>query len=425
MSDAPKVSVIVPMYNPGKTILRGLRSLREQTLKDIEIILVDDGSREETLAGARKAAMKDQRIRILNTGINAGAGIARNRGIENACGEYLAFMDADDYISPDYLAVLYQKAELCQADISKGLTIETKLKGIKRQLQPDHAMNDSIRRGLKRGKQLYTLFTSGHCSAIYNRQWVESHKIRYGSSRYGEDTTFLLRACAAAKRIVLDDRACYYHVESRDSLSKHVTVERLNEQLKALHEQIDYLIGEFGSNIALNYELIRIRWPLGVYAAVKRHGIIAADDNTFLDELRSEVMRLPNLPALVKYSPMIGALVEYRENLCSMVVLRIEGDHEENARIESIVRCFRFASLHPERKDLYRGPLLESLERAAAYLLGLDKYHTKGVSVMEKAAFTCRLYSELRKNVDLPFCKKYMREEQPLKKICSSGKSKK
>ena len=62
MSDKPKVSVIVPMYNPGSVICRGLQSLRRQTLKDIEIVLVDDGSREETLIDVRKEAAEDDRI---------------------------------------------------------------------------------------------------------------------------------------------------------------------------------------------------------------------------------------------------------------------------------------------------------------------------------------------------------------------------
>ena len=119
MSDMPKVSVIVPMYNPGQMIQRGLNSLRNQTLRDIEIILVDDCSDESTLTEAKAAASEETRIRVLKTEVNSGPGIARNIGIDNAVGEYLAFMDADDFLAPECLEILYDTAQKYQADIAQ------------------------------------------------------------------------------------------------------------------------------------------------------------------------------------------------------------------------------------------------------------------------------------------------------------------
>ncbi len=421
MSDQPKVSVIVPMYNPGNVIQRGLRSLRAQYLKDIEILLVDDGSREETLSEAKKAAEEDERIRILHTEENGGAGIARNLGIEHACGEYLAFVDADDFIAPDFLSLLYKKAKLYQADIAKGTLIHVSQNGERKKAQPAKGENPEIRGGLKKAKPLYTLFRSNHYSAIYRRAWIMDGKIRYGTSRYGEDSTFLLKVTADTKRIVFDDRACYYLVDHPDSLMNRMPEERLDAQLLSLREQVDFLIGHFGENIDPEYEIQRIQWTLGLQAAAVRLGGMEQKADAFLDGIRAEVLRLPNLPRLVLYSPMTGALTEYRANLSSVIMRKIERKHEEDAMIECIVRCFRFASFHPGRTDLYDMPIKDSLERGFGYVFGMDPFHEKGLPLKEKAAFTLKLTDELRKNVDPHFWERKLKEWLTPKKLLSAG----
>lgn len=420
MSDTPKVSVIVPMYNPGDIILRGLRSLRGQTLKDIEIILVNDGSEEETLLAARKAASEDPRIRILDLEINSGAGIARNIGIENACGEYLAFMDADDYMAPDFLELLYRKATIYQADIAKGSLIHVANNGVRKKIQPSNSENTAIRNGLKKGKPLYALFRFDHYSAIYKRQWMWDHSIQYGTSRYGEDSTFLLKTGANTKRVVFDDRANYYLVDQPDSLMKRITERRLDEQLLALREQVDYLIDRFGEDIEPDYEMQRIRWTLGVQAAAVRHGNMDQKADAFLSGIQTEVLRLPNLASLVIYSPMVGALVEFRENLCSILMWETERN-EEDAVIESITRCFRFASLHPGRKDLYEAPIRESLVRGFGYMWGVDHFHDRGLSLKRKNEFTGKLIDELRRNVDPLFWEKNLKKWLAPKKLLPEG----
>lgn len=422
MSDTPKVSVIVPVYNPGNLVLRGLRSLCRQTLTDIEILLVNDGSRKETLTEVRKAAEEDKRIRILKTEVNSGAGIARNLGIENACGKYLAFMDADDYISPDFLELLYRKAELYRAEIAKGSLIHVSQNGKIKKTQTSGGENSKIRNGIKDGLPLYTLFRFDHYSAIYHREWIQACNIRYGNSRYGEDSTFLLRATAEAKHMVFDDRASYYLVDQPDSLMKHMTQNRLEEQLLALHEQVDYLIGHFGETIDPDYEMQRIRWTLGVQAAAVRQGNLEQQADAFLNGIQAEVMRLPNLPELVIYSPMVGALVEYRENLCSILMRDTEQNYEENALIESITRCFRFASFHRERRDLYEAPLRESLKRGFGYMWGKDGFHDKGLSLRRKVRFTGKLIDELRRNTDPLFWKINMKQWLAPRKLFAEGK---
>ena len=106
------VSVIIPMYNVKNYIGECISSIQKQTLKNIEIIVIDDVSTDGSLQIVNKIARDDIRIHILSTNKNSGAGFARNLGIEAAKGEYCIFMDADDfYYDNECLEFLYKKAK--------------------------------------------------------------------------------------------------------------------------------------------------------------------------------------------------------------------------------------------------------------------------------------------------------------------------
>mgnify|MGYP003242933093 CR=1 FL=1 len=110
-----KISVIVPVYNAEDTLETALSSVFMQTLTDIEILCINDGSTDHSADVLTSAQRRDGRVRCL-TQENAGAGIARNKGIAEAKGEYIAFLDADDEWMPEYLATqygLYQKYPEC------------------------------------------------------------------------------------------------------------------------------------------------------------------------------------------------------------------------------------------------------------------------------------------------------------------------
>jgi glycosyltransferase involved in cell wall biosynthesis len=110
-----KVSVIVPVYNAEKEVKRCLDSLRRQTLKEIEIIAVDDGSTDNSLAVLKKYAAFDKRIKVISQK-NAYVGAARKRGLAEAQGEYVGFVDNDDFVSPNYYEKLYETAKANNAD---------------------------------------------------------------------------------------------------------------------------------------------------------------------------------------------------------------------------------------------------------------------------------------------------------------------
>lgn len=112
----PKVSIIVPVYNAEKYLERCISSLRNQSLEDIEIILIDDSSTDSSLEICNKAAEEDFRIKVIHK-VNEGAGMARNAALKIATGEYIGFADSDDFVEKDMFETLYEKAIKYSSDL--------------------------------------------------------------------------------------------------------------------------------------------------------------------------------------------------------------------------------------------------------------------------------------------------------------------
>lgn len=113
----PKISVIIPVYNVEKYIERAVRSAINQTFKDIEILIIDDCGQDNSMQIAEDFAKADSRIKILKHEKNKGLGEARNTGIEQAEGDYICFLDSDDYIEKELLEITYETARRESADI--------------------------------------------------------------------------------------------------------------------------------------------------------------------------------------------------------------------------------------------------------------------------------------------------------------------
>ena len=112
-----KISVILPVYNVARDLPRCLNSIINQTYSNLEIILVNDGSPDQSFQICQDFANQDQRIKVINQA-NAGRGRARNRGMAAASGDFLAFVDPDDYLTPTYFEHLYQQIHKNDSDIA-------------------------------------------------------------------------------------------------------------------------------------------------------------------------------------------------------------------------------------------------------------------------------------------------------------------
>ena len=119
MTAQPKISVIIPVYNAENYLRKCLQSVCEQSLKDLEIICINDGSTDNSQEILERFAADDSRIRIIKQS-NTGLSATRNKGIFLAKGEYLGFVDADDWINPDFYNTLYSAADNKNADVALG-----------------------------------------------------------------------------------------------------------------------------------------------------------------------------------------------------------------------------------------------------------------------------------------------------------------
>ena len=191
-----KVSVIVPAYNAEKYIDKCLESLINQTLKDIEIIVVNDGSKDNTLEKINKYS--DKRIKLLNLKENKGIGHARNEGIKKALGEYIGFVDSDDYVDKNMFEKMYEKASKEKLDIvvcDFYKQIENTNQTIK-EIIPNFKNTT-----LKNNSNLLLDINLAPWNKIYKRKLIVDNKIHFDEKLKYEDVPFVVKSLDKAKNI--------------------------------------------------------------------------------------------------------------------------------------------------------------------------------------------------------------------------------
>ena len=200
-----KISVIIPIYNAEKYLSKNLESIKNQTIKEIEILCIDDGSTDSSCEIAEKFAEEDNRFVVIRQK-NGGAGAARNNGIRHAKGKYLSFLDADDFFEPNMLQMAYEKAEETKADFvvfnsdqyyEKSNEFKTVNWVVRYQELPPYqpfnrrAMTDNI----------FKVFVGWAWDKLYNREWVVTNDLWFQEQRSSNDMLFVFSALAEAKRI--------------------------------------------------------------------------------------------------------------------------------------------------------------------------------------------------------------------------------
>ena len=213
--DTAKISVIIPMYNAEKFIRQCLISVLSSKFKDYEVIVVDDCSKDNSVAEVKKiSAYFDGRLKLLSTEKNSGgAGIPRNIGIKNAAGKYITFIDNDDMILPTTLENFYDTAEFYGADVVyaekyfimhegeelKGKDLKVTFGNtVEELINVPTLESDDIYERLRRdmaGK--FLILPWGKC---YRRDFLLENKIDFPQMRLAEDLTFCFKCLCLAKK---------------------------------------------------------------------------------------------------------------------------------------------------------------------------------------------------------------------------------
>lgn len=208
-----KISVIVPVYNAEDWLQDALASLQRQTYADFEVILVDDGSTDGSADICRKMCGQDPRFRIISQS-NYGVSMARNAGLDHARGEWIAFMDADDEMPSDALAVMMEHAVKSGTDIIAGKyvrAIPTRMPyGEGKSMTVDS--DSAIMVGLYQKRIL-----NSPCGVLYRATVFNGRNpLRFRKGRY-EDLDIFYQAFERTDRICILDRTVYFYRDNPDS----------------------------------------------------------------------------------------------------------------------------------------------------------------------------------------------------------------
>ncbi len=315
----PKVSIVVPVYNTEKYLKQCVESLISQTLEEIEIVIVDDGSKEECANLCDELSKTDDRIKVIHKQ-NGGSGLARNTGIEAATGEYIGFVDSDDYVDLKMYKSLYDAAVKNDADLClSGISF---VGGNTFSKSGDYAekhyfQNDTIfeNEGVKElllgvigalpNEPDDSRYGVSVCKNIFKTSVLKDKKIEFLSERkiMSEDTLFMVDFIKCCKRAVGIHGAFYCYRRNDESFSKSYMPDRFEKVLiflSCLEEHIKDVVKRE------EYELYLNRLTQGYGRVVASQEIVhAKDKNLGYFSLRRR------LKGICTNEKVVGALKNY------------------------------------------------------------------------------------------------------------------
>ena len=233
----PLICIIIPVYNVEPYLARCLDSVISQTLRDLDIILIDDGSTDRSGAICDEYAARDDRVRVLHTP-NQGVSAARNSGIllsMGSPGKYLTFIDSDDWIEPDMCAVLLELITRSGADVVTGGELCEFPDETVSCLQPDAQYDSLTAVKLLLQRKLLTM--------MHNKLWKKELFLEtaFPEGKLYEDLALMYKLYMNCGRIVSTSFAGYHYIQREDSISHHHTVPGLLDYFDAFRERYEVI----------------------------------------------------------------------------------------------------------------------------------------------------------------------------------------
>lgn len=240
------ISVIVPIYNSELTLERCIDSILSQTYTDFELLLIDDGSQDGSLSICETYATKDTRIRIYHQ-INNGVSSARNLGLSLALGEWISFIDSDDWVDDDYLMSMIKKLSSSNADlIVSGFVVEgdqwSKEYSFENAFIKLDNNNSSYFHKLVRSRLLF-----GPCCKLFNSRIIRDNAISFPINvSYGEDRLFNYSYLRYCKSLVVSSKNTYHYSHNNPQSLSSRRVNNMFELQYAQWKSLWSLYEQFG-----------------------------------------------------------------------------------------------------------------------------------------------------------------------------------
>lgn len=260
----PDISILIPLYNVEKYILKCIQSIQNQTLKNWELILIDDGSKDSTLNIIQQEEKKDSRIHVYSYE-NAGVSVARNRALEHVHSPYLTFIDSDDYIHPNMLEDMLEFMKDHKCDIvTCGYFIDFPKWKLPTRLCPKKCMNTKEAIDLliqKKGMDNYAW------GKIYKKECFENIQFPVHANEF-EDAYTIFKVILKAKKIGAYPKRYYHYVQREGSLTHHMDLKTVydmrasfeyqEKELKKLYPNDDFHfdIQYFNADMMLIYTIL-------------------------------------------------------------------------------------------------------------------------------------------------------------------------
>ena len=229
----PEISLIIPVYNAEKYLLEALKSVTEQTFKNFEAIVVNDGSTDKSCEIASKFANKYENFKIINQE-NMGTGEAKNTGIKNSKGKYIAFLDSDDFLAPNFLESLYKLLIETNADISycnfNLYHTKTKIS-----IYMPFTAKSGIYESEKAFAKLISDVSLHHFpwNKLYKKSLFTENDIKFYNMFY-EDVATCPKIFYYAKRVAVTSKPLYYYRRHKKSLIAVMDSSKINDFVKSL-----------------------------------------------------------------------------------------------------------------------------------------------------------------------------------------------
>lgn len=238
------ISVIVPIYNAEQYLSNCVESICRQTYRDLEIILIDDGSTDHSLDICNALAKKDSRIQVIHKQ-NSGPSESRNMGLDTARGEYISFVDSDDYAHPQMLETLLKALINTDSDIAMCDFQYADKQHDEIQLKADPQVK------IYREDEMFELLWSENVKIVV--QWNKLYKrkifsdLRFPVGKINEDTYIAHRQLNHCNQLVYIDQKLYIYVQHSGSIMATMSCKRINDTIEAYEDRIRFFI-ERGRN---------------------------------------------------------------------------------------------------------------------------------------------------------------------------------
>lgn len=301
------ISIIVPVYNVEKYINRCVDSILNQTYKNLEIILVDDGSTDYSGKICDEYEKKDRRIKVIHTE-NKGVGIARNQGLETCHGEYIMFVDPDDYLSKDAVQVLYDRVMIDSSDMAIGKHIDVYDDGSKNGNFCDFYDNVILSRNE------FFLNIHNYSVSVWSKLYRKNilKDLKFPTLKCGEDLCFFIQLIDYCNKISIVDKTIYYYFQNQKSVT-HCKSELVKyDELEALLSSARYLLNYGFIESAAKY------FEKGICKALlfeNKHIAISVFRNNFDCILMKKLLKKQDIKTRFKwlslYSPFIYRIAKH------------------------------------------------------------------------------------------------------------------